>query len=334
MAPRWRLPEGDSAGHKMLGHAAFYWWKEIELPWRLWREKSDVVLCSDYVVPLFSTAHTIPVFHGANFWERPQDYNRLWRMLLDTLGLPAARRAAAVITVSEFSRERLEALTGIPAEKLHVVYEGPKSTVINELSAGECDAILSQYGLERGLFMLHVGVMEKRKNLVRLIEAVELAKNSLPSGFKLVLVGQDGPKQDMDDSTNIRELISERGLEEDVCLTGYVTDEELGAFYQGARCYVFPSTYEGFGLPILEAFANRLPLVASNMTSIPEVAGNAAVFFDPYDTHDMASQIACVINNEDLRKQLIDAGQDRLTDFSWAKSARDILTIMESLEEQ
>lgn len=333
MAPRRRLPTGDSAAHKMLGHAAFYWWKEIELPWRLWREKSDVVLCSDYVAPLFSTAHTIPVFHGANFWERPQDYNKLWRALLDILGLPAARRAAAVITVSEFSKERLTALTAIPPAKLHVVYEGPKSAAVFKMDCAQRDAILRRYGLEPGSFLLHVGVMEKRKNLVRLVQAYDRARNDLPAGFKLVLVGQAAPKRDMDDSIQIKALIAELGLEKEVLLTGYVADDELPAFYQGASSYVFPSQYEGFGLPILEAYANDLPLTAANSTAVPEIAGEGALFFDPQDTHDMAAQMTRIVNDEELRERLIVAGRARLADFSWDKSAREILAIMEGLQE-
>ena len=334
LTPRWNLPTGNAPWHKIWGHFAFYFWKEIELPWRAWREQCEIVFCTDYVVPLIFPGDTMPVFHGANFWERPQDYNRFWHFLLDVLALPAARRSVVTITVSEFSKRRLVSLTGISPDRLHVVYEAPKSVTLAQHDQSSRENVLDKYGLENRQFLLHVGVLEKRKNLPRLIEAFALAKQQLPPEYSLVLVGQPGPKQNMDDSQLIEDTIQRHGVQDSVVLTGYVSDGELPVFYQRAKCYVFPSLYEGFGLPILEAFANDLPLVAANAASIPEIAGDAALLFDPYNVKDMARQIVRAVNEESLRKNLIEAGRQRMDDFSWGKTAQEIISVMELVVEK
>ena len=333
LAPHWELPVGSSSWKKILGHLAFYFWKEIELPWRAWHEGCNIVFCTDYVVPLFFPGESVAVFHDAGFWERPQDYNRLWRFLLDLLALPAARRSPATITVSEFSKRRLVSLTGISEDKLHIVYEAPKSATLRGIDRRTSENVLQKYGLEEQKFLLHVGVLEKRKNLPRLIEAFALVQQ-LTGDLKLVLVGQAGPKQDMDNSRRIEKTIQHHGLENAVILTGYIPDDELGVFYQSGNCYVFPSLYEGFGLPILEAFANDLPVVAANTASIPEIAADAALLFDPTDTEDMARQIMRVIKEKAVRENLVEAGRRRLKDFSWERTAQEIVTIMEMVAKQ
>jgi glycosyltransferase involved in cell wall biosynthesis len=333
LAPRWKPPAGNTVWHKILGHISLYLWKEVELPWRAWREGCDVVFCTDYIVPLFYAGETIPVFHDAGFWERPQDYNRLWRLLLDVLALPAARRSAATITVSQFSKQRLASLTGISRDRLRVVFEAPKSMSLAPQDLQSSKTTLARYDLVDKPFLLHVGVLEKRKNLPRLVEAFALAKQELAQDYRLVLVGQPGPKRDMDDSLLIKKTIHNLGLEQSVIMTGYISDEELPVFYQNANCYAFPSLYEGFGLPILEAFANDLPLVAANCASLPEIAGDAALFFDPYDIEDMAQQIVCAVNDDTARNRLVEAGRKRIREFSWETAAREIIEIMELVGE-
>ncbi len=326
LAPHWHLPPGKSALHKILGHLAFYWWKEIELPWRAWRRRCDVIFCTDYVVPLWAQSATVPVFHDAGFWERPQDYNGLWRKLLDFFALPAARRSAAVITVSQSAKARIAHLTHIPPEKLHVVYEGPKQAAI----APPDKTVLEKHKLMQRPFMLHVGVMEKRKNLPRLVEAFALARPHLPPDMCLVLAGQPGPKLDMDDSAQIQAAIQRHNLADQVILTGYVPDDALSTLYQGACFYVFPSVYEGFGLPILEAFANRLPVLAARATALPEVAGDAALYFDPLDIDDIKAKLVSIANDAGLRRSLVQKGEQRLKDFTWQNTARQLITIFEA----
>ncbi|MCA9977853.1 MAG: glycosyltransferase family 4 protein [Anaerolineales bacterium] len=335
LSPAKQLAKAETAVQKIKGHIAFYLWKEITLPWLAWREQCHVIFCTDYVVPLFTTAHTVPVFHDASFWERPQNYNRFWRWLLNLLALPAARKSAAVVTVSESARQHIHQYTHIPLEKLVVIYEAPKQVAITPLSLSQKTAILDRYGLTPDTpFILHVGVIEKRKNLARLVTAFAQARLQLGPAFRLVLVGQPGPKKDLDDSQAIRQVIQDLDLGESVILAGHVSDVDLPAFYQAASFYTLPSLYEGFGLPVLEAFANNLPLMAANTTSLPEIAGDAALYFDPESSAEMAAAMVRIATDAELRASLIDKGKQRLKIFSWEKTARQIMQLFIQLEDR
>ena len=330
LQPSRRVAHGKSIMDKIMNHFRFYWWKEVGLPWQAYRKKCDVIFCTDYVVPYYASCATVPVFHDASFWERTDNYNRYWLKLLNMIGVPAARKSLAMVTVSESAKRRIAESTGIPIEKMEVVYEAPKEKITTPLSAKERARILEEYSLSSTEpFILHVGVMEKRKNLSRLVSAFALAAPRLVPGCKLVLVGQAGPKQDMDDSSNVLRVIEENQLQDCVVLTGYVPDDKLGAFYQSALMYAFPSLYEGFGLPILEAFASDLPVMAANSTSLPEVAGDAALFFNPLDVTDMANVMMRIANEDLLRNELVKKGRIRLNEFSWTKTAVQLINIFE-----
>jgi glycosyltransferase involved in cell wall biosynthesis len=331
LQPAKKVVNGKSVWTKIMNHVRFYWWKQVALPWKAYREKCDLVFCTDYVVPYFSSCATVPVFHDAGFWERGDDYNSYWLKLLNLIAVPAALKALAIVTVSESAKARLVKSTGIPAGKIEVVYEAPKQTISGpSLSPAECSEVLEKYGLDRCTpFILSVGVMEKRKNLPRLVSAFAQVVGQIPADIKLVLVGQAGPKKAMDDSKNIRDIIAQHGIESRVICTGYVPDRELGAFYQSALIYAFPSLYEGFGLPLLEAFANKLPVIAANATSLPEVAGDAAQFFDPFDVEEIGEVIIKVASDENLRAELINRGELRLEEFSWQKTAMQLMEIFE-----
>ena len=334
LQPSQQVPTSKSTISKIKNHFRYYWWKQVALPWKAYRQKCDVIFCTDYVVPYFTSCATFPVFHDAGFWERADNYNRYWLKLLNTIAIPAAAKSLAIITVSKSAKERLVRSLDIPPEKFEVVYEAPKKVIHSSLLFPERRLnILRKYGLDNtNPFILCVGVLEKRKNLTRLVAAFSQAIDQLPKNFKLVLVGQTGPKQDMDDSLNIRRVIKDNKLESRVILTGYVPDEELGAFYQSALIYAFPSLYEGFGLPLLEAFANKLPVIAANSTSLPEIAGDAALFFDPLDIENICQTIIQVSNDPTLRVKLAKKGLAQLEKFSWEKTAQQLIDIFERVQ--
>lgn len=317
---------------KIAEHLRFYWWKELILPSLAEQNRCDILFCTDYVVPLQSKAKRVPVFHDAAFWDRSQDYNRLWLMLLNSMAVPAAKSASAVITVSEYSKSRLVDRLGFQPKKIFPVYEAPKLIVSTPMSSLEIARVLKKYGLEltRSL-ILHVGVLEKRKNLLRLVKAFKLARQSLGNNIQLVLVGQHGPKKNMDEGSDIRNFIQDNELNGVVRLIGYVPDDDLPAFYQSAALYAFPSIYEGFGLPVLEAFCNQVPLIVSTSTSLPEIAGDAALFFDPLDIKEMAEAIIKGVQDNDLRARLKFKGLNRLHLFDWEKTAQQIMTIFETI---
>lgn len=332
ISPIWQLSNKTTTFYKVLRHIGFYWWKEIELPWIAWRKRCQIIFCTDYVVPLVAHCPTIPVFHGANFWEIPQNYNRLWRFLLDIFALPAARKSPAIITVSEYSRQRIAKTTHIPEDKIITVYEAPKQITTVMISTEESKRILDSYDISLDTpYILHVGVRDKRKNLPRLIKAFSKSLPIIGDKYRLILVGGGASSKEMDDTDNIRNVIQDYQLNDYVLLTGHVPDHQLPAFYQSASFYAFPSLYEGFGLPVLEALTNSLPLIASNATSIPEIAGNAAILFNPLDVDDIARAIVMIATEDVLRKELIIKGLEEATKYSWETSAKKIVKIFEKV---
>lgn len=326
LAPRWQ-PNGRSPLHKILNHLNFYWWKEIQLPWLAWRNHCDIIFCTDYVAPLFSPCPTILVMYGANIWKTPEQYHPIWRFLLTILALPAARRAAAIVTISESAKRDLVQYTSLPAHTIRVIPIAPKLAAFQtQLSLAERQNILAKYHIPTEVpFILHIGVKEKRKNLPRLVQAFAQARQQLPTALNLVLAGQPAPVQGLDDSPQITQAIKDHGLETAVYLPTYIPDTDLPAFYQSALFYAFPSLYEGFGLPALEAFANQLPLIASNTTAIPEVTGSAALLFDPLSLDQIVQAIVTMATHETTRHHFIHKGTQQLARFSWEKTATKLL---------
>jgi glycosyltransferase involved in cell wall biosynthesis len=307
----------------------------VQLP-RLARAKGcDILFCTDFTAPLVTQARPVPVFYDGNFWVTPAHYNRWWRLLMNATAIPAARRAPAVVTISEFSRREIAQYTGIAPERIVAIPIAPKTATRTVLPAAAVAATLARYGLEAGApFALHVGVLEKRKNLVRLVEALARVQAAGGQPRQLVLVGQPGPRQDMDDSANIRAAIARLGLAECVRLIGHVPDGDLPAFYQGAALFVFPSLREGFGMPVLEAFSSRLPVAAADSSAIPEVAGDAALLFDPLDVDAIAAALRRLAEDDGLRAALVERGVARAAGYSWERTARELVALFARIVEQ
>ncbi len=305
---------------KVREHIRYFFWKEVHLPLLAYRTKCDALICNDYVVPLFSFGvKKYPVFHGVNIWDGPQKYNAVWKFYFSLLALSGARTSTGILTVSEFSKSELVEKLEFERDKIHVIYNGPKKLV----ESGSID-ILKKYQLEESDYLLFVGVFEKRKNIPNLIRAFSKIGNDV----KLVLVGQRLLKSEVDDYPDIIRLISELKLEERVIITGHVKDPELKVLYENASLFVFPSLYEGFGIPILEAYSCRVAVIASNSTAIPEVVGDDGLLFDPSNPDDIADKISQVLEEDSLRLRLIENGENRLRFFSWKQSVDRILEVI------
>lgn len=318
----------DNALAKIGEHVAHTWWKQVQLPRLAQARGCDVIFCTDFTAPLLPRAKAVPVFFDGNFWVTPDHYNRFWRMLMDVTAIPAARRAPAVVTISEFSRQEIAHYTGIPVERIVAIPIAPKTATRTVLAAEERAAVLARYDLDGEVpFALHVGVLEKRKNLVRLVEAFARFREQVSGPYRLVLVGQPGPRQDMDDSGNIRASIERLGLGDAVRLLGHVGDSDLPALYQGAAMFVFPSLREGFGIPVLEAFSSRLPVAAAASSAIPEVAGDGALLFDPEDTGAIAQAMVAVAKDPVLQARLVENGLVQAARYSWDRTALELLAL-------
>jgi len=317
-----RVYTGKNKWLKLIEHIRFITWKQIILPLKAWFKGCDVLFCSDFFVPYIHLGYkTIPVLHDAFFFEYPEHYNKAWLFLFRTMGVSAAKRAYLVITPTTYTRDGIARLSGIPKEKIIAIPEGPKT-----LQPLKKSVVSTPIPVFKQRYLLHVGTMEIRKNIVNLLRAFVLLLKDDPE-LRLVLIGQFSPKTDMDDRSAIQHFIATHQMQDQVIFPGYVPDELLGAYYANALLYVFPSINEGFGIPILEAFDQQLPVLVANNSCLPEVGGDAVLTFDPFDVNDIYQQVTLLLNNPSKRQELIAKGNERLRDFSWKITATALLKI-------
>ncbi|TSJ40316.1 glycosyltransferase family 4 protein [Mucilaginibacter corticis] len=312
---------------KLTEHARYQLWKQIVLPLKAFFKGCDVIFCTDNFVPLVHLGYkTIPVFHDAFFFETPQNYGRLWLWLYKKTAIPAAKRSPFVVTPSAWAKKQINHYTGIGNEKLVVIPEGPK-TLADNLNAEDANQLLNSFSLNPQSYLLHVGSMFKRKNIPALIKAFAEIKASGYPGLKLVLAGPTPSTQTDTDYQQIINSIADAKLQQDVIITGYLSNTQLGLLYKNALVYVFPSVNEGFGIPVLEAFSYGLPVLVANNTCLPEVGGNAVLSFDPFDTDDMSTKIKLVLDDKQLRDDLSSKGIERLKLFSWHNTALQLIEV-------
>lgn len=317
------VSSGGSKISKYAEHFRYQLWKQVILPLKAWRNQCDILFCTDNFVPLIRLGYqTVPVFHDAFFFENPEHYGKIWLKLYHLTAVPAAKRSVMIITPTVYAQQQIHKFTGIPLEKLKVVYEGPKTMEVQP-----ANNVLSRFNLQSSNYILHVGNMFKRKNIPALIHAFKLLKDTHPDAGKLVLAGPSSANKDGNDYHLIQDAILTTGLQQEVILTGYLTDEELASIYANASIYVFPSVNEGFGIPVLEAFWYHLPVLVADNTCLPEVGGDAVLTFNPFDVKDISAKMKLLLENEELRKELIVKGQKRLENFSWLKAASQLIVL-------
>jgi glycosyltransferase involved in cell wall biosynthesis len=320
---------GSNPFLKIREHIRFFIWKQIALPLKAYQNRCDIIFCTDYYVPICTlNFKTIPVFHDAFFKEYPAHYNRLWLILFNFFGLWGAKRAKSIVVPTYYAAERVATCYALPIDKIKVVYEAPKITLDQTALLNDLDPGLP---LIEGKYILHVGTFDKRKNIPFLINAFKALVQQGHTDLKLVLVGSSNKKMNSDASNEIQALAKDPVLKNKIILTGYLDKGNLLSMYKNAFIYVFPSINEGFGLPILEAFKFKLPLLIANNTCMPEVAGDAAIEFDPYDEEDLVRQLKRLIKDESLRSDLIHKGNKRLEDFNWEKSCDQLLDIFKKV---
>jgi glycosyltransferase involved in cell wall biosynthesis len=312
---------------KLLEHVNLHIWKQVTLPIKAWLKKCKLVFCTDYFVPYLHLGfETATVFHDAFFFENPEHYNRIFFWFFKVVALPSAKRCRHIIVPTDYARQRIHQYTGIPLNKLVRIYEGPKTLPHTPLPAATTPTVLEQYGLKEGQYLLHVGIMNKRKNIPALILAFKQLKEAGYS-YKLVLAGNPVAKKHINDTDKIYQTIEDQQLQKDVVFTGYLSNESLAVIYQHAFFYVFPSLNEGFGIPILEAFSYDLPVLVANNTCLPEVGGDAVLEFDPYDVNDIGAKMCQLIEDPALRNRMIVQGRERLQQFSWKKATQEITAL-------
>jgi glycosyltransferase involved in cell wall biosynthesis len=255
----------------------------------------------------------VVTIHDLSFIRFPTLFRAANRLYLNVLTRLSARRAQRLIAVSIQTAQETMRLLGVPPERIDVVYHGV-DPVFHPLPADEIVAFRQRRGLPEQ-YVLFVGTLEPRKNLVRLVEAFARTRES---HVKLVLAGGKGWLYD-----ELFDTVETLGLQEDVIFPGYVTSEELPLWYNAATVFCYPSVYEGFGFPVLEAQACGTPVLTSNISSLPEAAGDGALLVDPYDVDALAAGLHRLLHDESLRHQLQESGLAHAGRFSWMDTARE-----------
>jgi glycosyltransferase involved in cell wall biosynthesis len=282
----------------------------------------DLFHATDHLLPYFRRIKSVFTLHDLIFLFHPETHKPLNRWFL-TLMMPRFLRAAdAVIAVSECTKRDAIRFYGIPEEKITVIYEGVNPR-FRPASPEAIAAVRARYNLPEH-FILYVGTIEPRKNLTALLEAFHhlLATHDL----RLVFVGKKGWLYE-----GFFRRLRELGLEDRVIFTGYVPDEDLPAIYSAADLFVFPSLYEGFGLPVLEAMACGTPVVCSNTSCLPEVAGDAALLVDPADVRALAGAMERALTDEALRVTLRARVMGKARGFTWEQAAQKTLMVYQAL---
>ncbi|OGI15565.1 MAG: hypothetical protein A2878_02880 [Candidatus Moranbacteria bacterium RIFCSPHIGHO2_01_FULL_54_31] len=303
-------------------------WMQTRFVWELFRAQPEKLFLPIQAAPFFVPRATevIATIHDLAFKRYPETFPTAHRLKLDLLLAVAVRRAEKLIAVSQSTKDDLlHFFPELPAERIRVIHHGFDDAFFGKRLADEAlGEALAKYGLKRGSYALYVGALQPRKNLARLIEAFDIAKESMFE-MKLVLAGEPAWLSD-----SILEAREKSPFKGDIILTGRMTFEELRALYQGARLFAFPSLYEGFGLPILEAFASGVPVLTAGNSSLREVGGRAALYCNADSVHDMAEKLERLWSDEELRAELAARGAEQLKNFSWDRCARETLAYIKS----
>jgi len=300
------------------GSAGYGLREHVSIPLKLRRLGADLLHSPHYVRPLFCSVPSVVTIHDCIHLLFPEYLpNRMaWRYAHFMIGR-AVSRSALVLTVSEASRrDILRFYPWADPDKVLVVPNGIDAELIEDPGAEEMERVRERYQI-RGRFVLFAGNVKPHKNLERLIAA--FARVRLAPGqddLRLLIIGDDVSRYG-----SLRRTVEESGVRQDVRFFGFVPHRTLAALYRMASVFAFPSLYEGFGLPPLEAMACGTPVVTSRVSSLPEVVDDAAVLVDPYDVEDIARGLRCALQDETLRAELIAKGYARAHSFSWERSA-------------
>lgn len=302
----------------------FRWaWMQTRFALELFLKHPKKLFLPIQAAPLFLPAsiEVTATIHDLAFKRFPETFPKkdLWKLnfMLET----AVKRAHKLIAVSESTkRDLLTYFPTLPESRVRVIHHGFDGEFFGaRLSDTALSETLKTFHLQSSRYILYVGALQPRKNLIRLIQAFEILKQNHGEA-KLVLCGEPAWL-----SQGIIEAWEQSPVRDDIVLTGRVSFETLRALYQGARVFAFPSLYEGFGLPILEAFASNVPVVTAENSSLTEVAGDGALYCQAGDVADMTQQLGRVWQDEALRADLVNKGQIQLKHFSWDRCARETL---------
>jgi glycosyltransferase involved in cell wall biosynthesis len=338
---------------KVLKWPLKYFWTLGRLSWEMLWHKPSVLFIPAHSLPLVHPRRTINTIHDIAFMRESGLYRKnkvhiesqfikvllglvarvltRWRYQLNSLDylkwstVYSVKHSQQIIAVSEFTKqELLDTYKKIDVQKISVVHNGYAKQVYHYIEDDEeRQNCLSKYGLQEPFF-LYVGRLEKKKNTHTLVEAFAVYKEAHPeSDLQLVLVGNAGYGYD-----EIKYIIEEYNLARVVIMPGWIPEKDMPFIFSAATAFIFPTLYEGFGIPVIQAMACALPTLVSDIPVLHEIAGEASLFFDPHDRLELVNAMNRIVVDTDLRKDLKAKGLQRVSRFSWEKSAQETLNIL------
>ncbi|WP_407429074.1 glycosyltransferase family 4 protein [Arcticibacter sp.] len=303
---------------KVIGKLKNSLWEQLDLPFFLVRNNKPLLISLVNTAPCFYSNQIVSILDMTTF-VNPRWFNYLFAAYYKVIVPRIAKNSLKVITISEHSKQDILKYVDIPGEKIDVIHCAVSDKFLERSALDQgAGQFLDRLGVEKEGYILGVSSLDPRKNFRALIEAYLLLDSDLP----LVIVGSKG-KAFADN--NLDGLLSS----ERIIFTGYVEDDDLILLYQAAKCFVYPSLYEGFGMPPLEAMACGSATIVSNTSSMPEVCGSASLYVDPLDVVSIKDAMSKLLSDNELRKKLIDLGKDRCRIYSWNASSEKLKVIIE-----
>jgi glycosyltransferase involved in cell wall biosynthesis len=292
--------------------------EQFELPGVLNELKPDIFHSPSFVAPLICPCKLVMTIHDMNHLAFPEYYSKVHQYYYKYVVKPSAIKSEKILTDSEFSKDEIIKFFKLSADKIVVTHLGIDHSFNDTDHQAKHQEVIQKYKLPEH-FILYVGNRKPHKNVERLIEAY----SRVNTDGKLAMSG------DPDD--NLNSLIIKLNLVDKVCFTGNIADSDLPVVYNLAELFVFPSLYEGFGLPPIEAMACGTPVITSNVSSLPEVVEDAAILVNPYDVSELANAITSVLSNEDTYQKLIEKGLAQAKKFTWEETANKTLAVYQEV---
>ena len=276
-------------------------WKQIILPIKLLSNSADVLICPDYVAPIFSQSKKIVVLHDNLFWKYPQNYPNLWRRYFTTLIKLGLNSNAEIVTTSRYSKSGLK---NIFKNKISYIYQSSERVFYTNKTNRTKD------------YILHIGTFEKRKDLLTLVKAFKLFKDNINSNLKLVLAGSKNFNGNKEVNREIKRYISKNNLISFVIMPGYINKKQAIYYFNNAFTYVFPSIDEGFGIPLIEAMRARIPVICSDIEIFKEIGNNSVIYFKKQDYNDLYNQLKLICKDKTIVERLVSKGIKRADLFN------------------
>lgn len=290
-------------------------WEQLVQPWALYRAGVHLLHAMAFVSPLVALVPAVITVHDLSFLRFPERFRLANRLYLSTMTRLSCQRARRIIAVSQATANEVVQLLGVPAERIDVVPHGVQHTRLCPLPPKQVAAFCRAKGLPER-FMLFLGTLEPRKNLTTLIKAFART-DAVRQGDKLVIAGGKGWYYQ-----EIFAHVERLGLEKAVLFPGFVSGDELALWYNAATVFVYPSLYEGFGMPLLEAMACGAPVIASQTSCMPEVVGDAGLLVSPHDVAELADSLDRLLASAELRSDLGQRGRARAAAYTWEATAQ------------